>query len=590
MADYAAPVADLKFLLQEVFEMEALWQTLGLQDADTETAEAIVEESARVCQEVLAPLNREADEVGCTLRDGAVTTPQGFADAYRIYTAGGWCGLGGNPAYGGMGMPKSLVACTEEILQGAGLAFGLAPMLTVGACVAIDSHASEELKSLYLPKLYSGEWSGAMDLTEPHCGTDLGLIRTRATPNGDGSYSITGTKIFITWGEHDMADNIVHLVLAKLPDAPAGSRGISMFLVPKILPAAGGTLGERNPVTCGSLEKKMGIKGSATCVMNYDGATGWLVGEPNQGLAAMFTMMNYERLGVGLQGIAAAEHSYQTAAAYARERLQGRSPGGQQQPDKPADSLLVHPDVRRMLLTMRSLVEGGRAFYLYLAQWLDIAKFCDDEEQRQRAQDLVALLTPVAKAFLTDMALEAAIHGQQVLGGHGYIRESGQEQLVRDIRITQIYEGTNGIQAMDLIGRKTLATQGAYLDSLLADIEQYLGEQAENAVVTEFAPALRETLATLSELTQDLLQLADEDVYASGAVAVDYLHLLGYAVYGYMWIRMAACAEKGTSATYAHKLHTARFFFAKILPRTRALAAAIQAGSSGVMEIPADYF
>ena len=592
MPIYSAPLDDMRFLIRDVFDLEALWQSLGLHDADMATADAIMEEAAKICQDVLAPLNREADEAGCQWSDGAVTSPPGFKQAYKIYCDGGWCGLGGNPEYGGMGMPKSLVACVEEMLQGASLSFGLAPMLTAGACVAINSHASEAIKAVYLPRMHSGEWSGAMDLTEPHCGTDLGLIRTKATPNDDGSYSVTGTKIFITWGEHDMADNIVHLVLAKLPDAPAGSKGISMFLVPKFLVNADGSLGERNGLACGSLEKKMGIKGSATCVMNFENAKGWLVGEPHQGLAAMFTMMNYERLGVGLQGVAAAEASYQTAAAYARERLQSRAPQGAQLPAKDADPLLVHPDVRRMLLSMRASNEAGRAFYLYVAQWLDMAKYAQDVGMRTRGEKMVALLTPVAKAFLTDMAFNAAVDGQQILGGHGYIREWGQEQLVRDIRITQIYEGTNGIQAMDLIGRKTLMSRGELLIEFVEDIKNFLAEHEANADLQEFIPALRTAMADLLEITAGLLGRAQTDPCTGGAAAVDYLHLVGYVAYAYMWVRMvAATTESPMPESFREaKRHTARYFFAYMLPSTLALSAKIKAGSGPIMAMPDNLF
>lgn len=593
MADYRAPLEDMRFLLRDVFALEPLWQALpGLEEADMATAEAILEEAAKICQDVLAPLNREADEVGCRWHDGEVTAPPGFKEAYRTYCEGGWGGLGGNPEYGGMGMPKSLVACVEEMLQGAGLAFGLAPMLTAGACVAINSHASEDLKNRYLPRMHSGEWAGAMDLTEPHCGTDLGLIRTKAIPNDDGSYSLTGTKIFITWGEHDMADNIVHLVLAKLPDAPAGSKGISMFLVPKFLVQDDGSLGARNSFACGSLEKKMGIKGSATCVMNYEGAKGWLVGEPHQGLAAMFTMMNYERLGVGLQGIAAAEASYQTAVGYARDRLQSRSPAGAVAPEKDADPLLVHPDVRRMLLSMRALNEAGRAFYVYVARWLDIAKFSQEESERTHAEQMVALLTPVAKGFLTDMAFNTAVDGQQVLGGHGYIREWGQEQLVRDIRITQIYEGTNGIQALDLIGRKTVATQGAPLKLFIADVESFLATHKDAAVLGEFAPLLQRALSELDDITQYLLAESRNNPHAPGAAATDYLHLMGYVGYAYMWARMVVASEQSDMPAdfKQSKRHLARFYFSRLLPQTHALYAKIKAGSDVLMEMPDNLF
>ena len=451
MADYQAPLRDMRFVLNEVFDVANLWSELpGLADViDGDTAIAVLEEAGKVIAGSIAPLNRSGDEEGCSWNEGAVKTPAGFIEAYKTYAEGGWVGVGGDPVFGGMGMPKVIGAQVEEMVNSANLSFGLYPMLTAGACLALNSHASEELKQAYLPNMYAGIWAGSMCLTEPHAGTDLGLIRTKAEPQADGSYKVTGTKIFITGGEHDLTENIIHLVLAKLPDAPAGSKGISLFLVPKVMVNADGSLGAGNSVSCGSIEHKMGIKASATCVMNFDGATGWLVGEVNKGLAAMFTMMNYERLGVGIQGLALGERSYQSAVEYARERLQSRAPTGPAAQDKAADPIIVHPDVRRMLLTMKAMNEGGRAFSSYVAVQLDIAKYSEDAAARQRAENLIALLTPVAKAFLTDMALETTVHGQQIFGGHGFIREWGQEQLVRDCRITQIYEGTNGIQSLD---------------------------------------------------------------------------------------------------------------------------------------------
>ncbi|ABD82389.1 acyl-CoA dehydrogenase C-terminal domain-containing protein [Saccharophagus degradans] len=589
MADYRAPLEDIRFVLKHVFNVEEFWQGLeGMGDMDIDTADAILEEAAKICEEVLAPLNREADEQGSQWSEGNVTSPEGFKDAYQTFCEGGWNGLGGNPEYDGMGMPKTLVAAVEEMLQGSCIAFGLAPMLTAGASFAINAHASDELKALYLPKMYSGEWAGAMDLTEPHAGTDLGLIRTKAQPQADGSYAITGTKIFITWGEHDMADNIVHLVLAKLPDAPAGSRGISLFLVPKVIPNADGSLGARNGVSCGSIEKKMGIKASATCVMNFDGAQGWLVGEPNKGLMAMFTMMNYERLMVGVQGISVAEASYQNAAEYAKERIQSRSPSGPQMPDKEADSLLVHPDVRRMLMTMRAYNEGGRAFYIYVARWLDTAKYGATEELRKHADNMVALLTPVAKAFMTDVAFDSAVMGQQVYGGHGYIREWGQEQHVRDIRITQIYEGTNGIQAMDLIGRKTLAVDGGLLALLAEEIRAYCASAGDDH--SHLAEALLCALEGLEASTQHILSASKQDPNYPGAIACDYLHYVGYVAYGYMWLQMACAAKQSSSAQAQAKPALAEFFFAYLLPQVATLQQRIESGASSVMGLPMDAF
>lgn len=596
MAEYKAPLRDMRFVLNEVFEAEKLWASLPAlaETVDTETADAILEECGKIAGEVLAPLNREADEQGSRWEDGTVTAPEGFKEAYATFTEGGWNGLGGNPEFGGMGMPKTLVGQVEEMVQGANMSFGLAPMLTAGACLSMNAHASEELKAKYLPNMYAGTWSGAMDLTEPHSGTDLGIIRTKAEPKGDGSYSISGTKIFITWGDHDMAENVIHLVLAKLPDAPAGPKGISLFLVPKILVNDDGSLGERNAVSVGSIEKKMGIKASATCVMNYDGATGWLVGEENQGLACMFTMMNYERLGVGIQGLGASEASYQSAVEYARERLQSRAPTGAVNPDKAADPIIVHPDVRRMLMSMRAYNEASRAFSTYVASWLDIAKFSEEPEAKKQAADMVALLTPVAKAFITDKALDSAVMGQQVFGGHGFIREWGQEQLVRDIRITQIYEGTNGIQAMDLMGRKVVMNGGAFIENFAADVQVFIDASSAVDGLAEFVEPLAAELANLQQVTAAVIaQAKGGDANAIGAAAVNYLHLFGYTAYAYMWAKMAKVAlQKQDSGDdfYKAKLITARFFFNNLLPQTKALSEKITAGSEAMMALDAEMF
>jgi alkylation response protein AidB-like acyl-CoA dehydrogenase len=592
MADYRAPLQDMRFVMFDVLHCEQLWQSLPrLAEVDRQTAEAVLEEAAKICMEVIAPLNRAADELGCQWTPEGVTAPEGFREAYRIFSDGGWGGLGGSPEHGGMGMPKSLVSAVEEMLQGACMSFGLAPMLTAGACLALDAHGSETLKNLYLPKMYSGHWSGAMDLTEPHAGTDLGLIHTRAEPQVDGSYKLFGTKIFITWGEHDMAENIIHLVLAKLPDAPPGSKGISLFLVPKFLVNPDGSLGLRNTVSCGALEKKMGIKGSATCVMNFDGAQGWLVGKPNQGLACMFTMMNYERVVVGIQALGSAHWSYQNAASYARERLQSRSPAGAQNPSAAADPLLVHPDVRRMLLTAKAYNEGGRAFYVYVAQSLDVAKFSEDPLQKQRADNRIALLTPVAKAFVSDMAFESAVVCQQVFGGHGYIREWGQEQFVRDIRITQIYEGTNGVQAMDLIGRKTLATEGKLLLEFLAEIREFAAAAAQDLSDLGLANSLAQAVDQLQQVTGEIIQRAAHNPCDAGAAAVEYLHLLGHVGYAYLWAKMAVVARTLENAEFADgKIKTAQFYFAHLLPKTAGLLASLRQGSDTLMALRPEQF
>jgi alkylation response protein AidB-like acyl-CoA dehydrogenase len=592
MADYKAPLRDMRFVLNEVFEVSKLWAQLpALADTvDAETVEAILEEAGKVMGKSVAPLSRSADEEGCHWKDGVVTTPQGFPQAYQTYAEGGWVGVGGDPAYGGMGMPKAVSAQVEEMVNSASLSFGLYPMLTAGACLSINAHASDALKETYLPNMYAGVWAGSMCLTEPHAGTDLGIIRTKAEPQADGSYTISGTKIFITGGEHDLTENIIHLVLAKLPDAPAGPKGISLFLVPKFMVNADGSLGARNPVSCGSIEHKMGIQASATCVMNFDEAVGYIVGEPNKGLAAMFTMMNYERLGVGIQGLASGERSYQNAVEYARDRLQSRSPTGPQAKDKVADPIIVHPDVRRMLLTMKAANEGGRAFSTYVAMQLDTAKFSEDASVRQRAEGLVALLTPVAKAFLTDLGLETTIHGQQVFGGHGYIREWGQEQLVRDVRITQIYEGTNGIQALDLVGRKIVGS-GGELYKVFADEIRHFTATAD-AGLAEFTRPLDAALDNLDELTAWLLDRAQSNPNEIGAASVEYLQAFGYTAYAYMWALMARAAlgKEAQEDFYASKLGTARFYFARLLPRIHSLSASVKAGSDSLFLLDAAQF
>ena len=592
MADYQAPLRDMRFVLNEVFEVSKLWAELPAlaEVVDAETASAILEEAGKVTAGSIAPLNRSGDEEGCSWDNGAVKTPAGFPEAYQTYAEGGWVGVGGSPEFGGMGMPKVIGAQVEEMVNSANLSFGLYPMLTAGACLSILNHASEELKAQYLPNMYAGVWAGSMCLTEPHAGTDLGIIRTKAEPQADGSYRVSGTKIFITGGEHDLTENIIHLVLAKLPDAPAGPKGISLFLVPKIMVNADGSLGEKNALGCGSIEHKMGIKASATCVMNFDGATGYLVGEVNKGLAAMFTMMNYERLGVGIQGLALGERSYQSAIEYARERIQSRAPTGPVAKDKAADPIIVHPDVRRMLLTMKALNEGGRAFSSYVAMQLDTAKYSEDKDTARRADELVALLTPVAKAFLTDMALETTVHGQQIFGGHGFIREWGQEQLVRDCRITQIYEGTNGIQSLDLMGRKIVGSGGSYYKHFADEIKAFVA--SADASLAEFTKPLAAAVQNLDELTAWVLDRAKSNPNEIGAASVEYLHVFGYTAYAYMWALMARAAlgKEGQDEFYASKLGTARFYFARLLPRIHSLSASVKAGSESLYLLDAAQF
>lgn len=592
VSDYKASLQDMNFVLHEVFNVADDWARMPeLQDMmDADTASAILEEAAKVTEGLIAPNARNADEQGVSYKDGTVTTPDGYKEAFRQLAEGGWVGVTANPELGGMGLPKVISAQYEEMMCAADISFSLYSGLTAGAIIALDSHASDELKQQYIPRMAAGEWTGTMCLTEPHAGTDLGIIRTKAEPQADGSFAVTGTKIFITGGEHDLTDNIIHLVLAKLPDAPAGTKGISLFLVPKFLVNEDGSVGERNAVAAGSVEHKMGIHGSATCVMNFDGAKGWLVGEPNRGLAAMFTMMNYERLGVGIQGLGAAARSYGTALEYAKDRRQGRGAKATRDASAVADPLLVHGDIRRMLLTMKSFIEGGRAFSSYVGQQLDRAKYAPEQSEREAADALVALLTPIAKAFMTDTGLESTIHGQQILGGHGYVREWGQEQWVRDCRIAQIYEGTNGIQALDLLGRKVAGSRGELLKPLMADIEKTLAQAGEQW--SQEAQQLREATALVAELTTGILSQVESDENIINSLAVEYLYLLGYVIYAYLWLRMALVAEASdsTDSFYQAKVKTARFYFAKILPRIHGLSGALKAGSTSLYEHDEDDF
>ncbi|MEC9155532.1 MAG: acyl-CoA dehydrogenase C-terminal domain-containing protein [Pseudomonadota bacterium] len=576
--DYQVQQRDVEFLLDDVFDVQSAWQQIeAFADLTPDVVKAIVAEGGRVAAEVMAPLNQSGDAEGCQWQDGQVTTPNGFASAFSELAHGGWLGLSGNPQFGGQGMPKSLGCLIEEMFWSANSSLYLYGTLTVGACLCIDAHGSHEQKRQYLPKLYSGQWTGAMALTESHAGTDLGIMRTKAEVQSDGSYAITGQKIFITSGEHDMAENIVHLTLARLPDAPLGSKGISLFIVPKFLPNADGSLGQRNGWSSGSLEHKMGIKGSATSVINYDGAKGFLLGEENQGLAAMFTMMNYERLSVGLQGLGAAQLAYQHSASYARERVQGRAPTGPENPEAVADSILVHPDVRRMLLTQRAYAEGCRALGFYVGMQLDLAKYADDAQ----AQRIGELLTPVVKAFLTDRGLECAVLGQQVLGGHGYVKEWGMEQIVRDARIGQIYEGANGIQAIDLVGRKVVRDGGQTLKELIDEI-------IATDVDDEFAPALRDVCERLTAVTESVVNRSKQDPNLPGAVSVDFLDFVGLTLCAWMWARMASCAPQDEFG--AAKRATARYFYARLLPQTLGLERSIGAEADAVMSLPAAAF
>ena len=594
MATYTAPLRDLRFVYEELFDAEEITALEAYRDATPDLVSAIYEEGAKLCQNELFPLNRSGDEEGCHFENGNVRTPEGFRSAYAAYVDGGWGGLNCAPEFGGQGMPHSVNIALEEMLCSANLSFSTYPGLTRGVYRALRVFGSEAIKQLYLPRLVSGKWSGTMCLTEPHCGTDLGLLRTRAEPTKQDNYRITGTKIFITAGEHDLTENIVHLVLARLPDAPKGIKGISLFLVPKFVPDEQDEPGVRNSVTCASIEHKMGIKASATCVMNLQEATGWLVGQPHRGMHAMFTMMNDARLGVGMQGLGIAEIAYQAAGAYAKERLQGRSITGTKQPDKPADPLIVHPDIRRILLTMRSFTEGARALTCWVARNLDFRDKAETEEARQAADDFVQVMTPIVKAFLTDYGFEVTNMGLQVHGGHGYIRETGVEQYVRDARITQIYEGANGIQALDLVGRKMPAHTGRYLRSFFHPVQRWIEEQSTNTELQPFVLSISKAFGRLQLATGHIAQAGLRNPDEGGAAASEYLRLFGLVALGYLWARMAQISiEKqggDDNAFYVAKIVTARFFMERVLPQTGSLFAAIMSGSSTMMEFPDETF
>src|SRR5271157_4526867 len=536
---YKAPVSDTVFLLNDVFNYASYANAPGFSEAPIDIVEAVLSEGAKFVEEVIQPLNRVGDIEGCTRHDdGEVTTPKGFKQAYKALVDGGWVGLAGDPAFGGQGLPQFLAVLFSEYAYSANLAFTMYPSLTNGAVKALMVHANEDLKSRYLPKMTTGEWTGTMNLTEPHCGTDLGLINTRAVPQADGSYAITGQKIFISAGEHDLAENIIHLVLARIEGAPAGVKGISLFLVPKFLPGADGGVGERNGVVCGSIEHKMGIHGNSTAVLNYDGAKGWLVGEEHRGLPAMFVMMNGARLGVAVQGLSLSEVAYQNAAAYAKERRQGRSLKGAAEPDKPADILLVHPDVRRMLLEIRAFNEAARAFLVWVALTQDEAHHAPDAKARQAADDRLGLMTPVMKGVFTDLGFANAVKAQQVLGGHGYIAEWGMEQFVRDARIAMIYEGANGVQALDLVARKLPKDGSRALMAFLGEVAQFLAAEKSDAGLAPYLGGLQAAVGHLQQASMWLSKngLADPD--NAGAASTDYLHLFGLTALGYMWARI----------------------------------------------------
>ncbi|WP_298428560.1 acyl-CoA dehydrogenase C-terminal domain-containing protein [Rhodoblastus sp.] len=585
MPAYKAPLRDMRYVLYELMNGDELTSLPGFEDFSRDTIEAVLEEAAKLCEEVLQPINRSGDEEGCAFENGVVRTPKGFKEAYDTFREGGWTSIACDPAYGGQGLPAAVNTLVEEMICSSNLSFGMYPGLSHGAYVSLHGFGTEELKNTYLPKLVDGTWSGTMCLTEPHCGTDLGLLRTRAVPQNDGSCKITGTKIFISAGEHDLTENIIHLVLAKLPDAPKGVKGISLFLVPKYLVKPDGTLGPRNGVACGSIEHKMGIKASSTCVMNFDDAQGWLIGQPHKGMQAMFAMMNAERLAVGVQGLGLAEASYQGAANYARERLQGRSLSGVKYPDKPADPLIVHPDIRRMLLTQRATIEGSRALAVWAAKSLDVAKRHPDPAERAKAEDFIAVITPVVKALMTDLGFEATNLGMQVFGGHGFIREHGMEQFVRDCRISQIYEGANGVQALDLVGRKMPAHAGRYLRQVFHPISDHIAAKKADPALAEFITPLEKAFVRLQQATTFVAQKGMARPDEAGAAASDYLRLFGLTVLAYLWALMAEdCLPKHEQdAFYRAKVGTARFFMERLLPQTSGLLQAITSGAKTMM-------
>jgi len=589
---YKAPQRDMQFVMHDVLGLEALYASLPkFADTNRELIDSVVEAGAQFCEGELAPLNRSGDEEGCTFDNGVVTTPKGFKEAYAKFVELGFGSLAAEPEHGGQGLPPTVGIAMSEMMGTANWSFGMYPGLSHGAINTLEAHGTPEQKEVYLTKLISGEWTGTMCLTEPHAGSDLGIIRTKAEPQADGSYAITGTKIFISAGEHDLADNIVHIVLARLPDAPKGTKGISLFIVPKFMPN-----GTRNTVACGSIEHKMGIKASATCVMNFDSAKGFLIGPPNRGLNCMFTFMNTARIGTAVQGLAAAEGSFQGALEYARDRLAMRVLTGPAAPEKEADPIIVHPAVRSMLLTQKAFAEGGRLLCYWLSTQTDIIQGSTDEEAKKKADELLSFLTPIAKAFLTEAGYEAANHGVQVYGGHGFIREWGMEQIVRDTRIALLYEGTTQIQALDLLGRKVLQTQGAMLRNFTKIVHKFCEAEAGNAAMAEFTGPLAALNKEWGDVTMRIGMKAMQNPNEAGAAAVDYMMYSGYVTLGYLWAWMAKVAQdkiaagEGNTAFYEAKIKTAQFYFKKILPRTKAHVEAIDGGVDVLMQMDVESF